>query len=77
MMPQAELFPTVPNYSAYLVRLWQEDAQRPWRASVQSVRTGEKFFFATLDELFAFLQAQTLGRPEKEEQSFFDTGLTR
>ena len=77
MMPQAELFPTVPNYSAYLIRLWQEDTQRPWRASVQSVRTGEKFFFATLDDLFVFLQEQTLCRPEKAEQSFFDTRLTR
>jgi hypothetical protein len=46
------------EYHAYLVRLWQEHPQAPWRASVQSVATGETVRFADLDRLFAFLQAQ-------------------
>jgi hypothetical protein len=45
-------------YHAYLVRLWQERPQAPWRASVQSVTTGETVRFADLGQLFAFLQAQ-------------------
>jgi hypothetical protein len=47
------------HYTAYLVRLWQESPHRPWRASTQSVHTGEKVYFANLDDLFAFLHAQT------------------
>ena len=46
------------EYHAYLVRLWQEHPQAPWRASVQSVETGETVRFADLGQLFAFLQAQ-------------------
>lgn len=47
-------------YTAYLVRLWQENEQSPWRASAQSAVTGEKVYFADLESLFAFLQAQTV-----------------
>jgi hypothetical protein len=47
------------NYTAYLLRLWQDSDQAPWRASAQCARTGEKFMFAKLEDLFAFLLAQT------------------
>jgi hypothetical protein len=47
-------------YIAYLVRLWQDNQQGPWRASAQSVQTGEKVLFASPAELFAFLEGQTL-----------------
>jgi hypothetical protein len=47
------------TYTAYLVRLWQENEEIPWRASAQSARTGEKLFFADLESLFIFLRAQT------------------
>lgn len=57
-MPELETF-KLANYSAYLVRLWQENPQVPWRASAQCASTGKKFYFATLDALFVFLQAQT------------------
>jgi len=55
--------PTLTNYTAYLVRLWQDSQQGPWRASAQSVQTGERVLFASLAELFAFLQGQTLDGP--------------
>jgi hypothetical protein len=48
-----------PHYRAYLVRLWRDDAQEPWRASAQSVQSGELVRFATLQELFAFLEMHT------------------
>lgn len=48
-----------PYYIAYLVRLWQESPHAPWRASAQCASTGEKIYFATLAELFAFLESQT------------------
>ena len=43
-------------YRAYLVRLWRDDSQQPWRASAQSVQSGELVRFATLQELFIFLE---------------------
>lgn len=58
-MLETELFKP-PNYTAYLVRMWQENPHTPWRASAQCASTGEKFYFATLEALFAFLQAQTI-----------------
>lgn len=51
------------NYSAYLVRLWQETPQTAWRASAQSAITGQKHYFATLAELFVFLEEQTSNAP--------------
>lgn len=47
------------RYHAYLVRLWQDGPQAPWRASAQNAHTGEKWFFADLEALFAFLHKQT------------------
>lgn len=54
---------STPYYRAYLVRLWRDDAQEPWRASAQSVQSGELVRFATLQELFAFLEMCTSLRP--------------
>lgn len=49
----------ISQYKAYLVRLWQDDTQAVWRASAQSVQNGEWVHFATLQELFAFLEIRT------------------
>lgn len=45
---------------AYLLRLWQVEAEEdaPWRASVESPRTGERQGFASLAELMAFLEKE-------------------
>jgi hypothetical protein len=58
-MAETELFKP-PNYTAYLVRMWQESPQTSWRASAQCATTGEKFYFATLDAIFIFLRTQTV-----------------
>ena len=50
---------TLTGYCAYLVRLWQDSPYGAWRASAQSVQNGETVRFATIEQLFAFLQAQT------------------
>jgi len=47
-------------YRAFLVRLWQDRPEAPWRASAQSVQTGEIVRFARLPALCAFLNAQAL-----------------
>lgn len=43
------------DYHAYLLRLWREGTQAPWRASLQSTATEQMYHFATLEALFAFL----------------------
>ncbi len=46
-------------YHSYLVRIWREEPEMPWRASAQCVQTGETHRFATVEALFAFLTEQT------------------
>jgi hypothetical protein len=51
-------------YLSYLLRLWQtsDGAKQVWRASLESPGTGERQGFASLSDLFDFLQAQTKRR---------------
>ena len=51
---------------SYLLRLWQteQDKALVWRASLESAsdgfgQPGERWGFASLDELFAFLERET------------------
>ena len=53
-----------PTYLAYLLRLWRDHPEATWRATLQSPTNQESFSFATLDELFRFLQSQTAGSVE-------------
>lgn len=46
-------------YRAYLVRMWRDSPQSSWRASAQSTQSGQVVRFATLQALFAFLEAQS------------------
>lgn len=46
-------------YQSYLVRLWQDDPQAPWRILAQSIQSGETRHFVDLDSFFAFLRART------------------
>ncbi len=49
------------RYLSYLLRLWQtsDGKKQIWRASLESPGTGERRGFASLKDLFGFLQAQT------------------
>jgi hypothetical protein len=57
-----------PSQQSYLLRLWQEDAQSPWRASLQNVATNERFGFADLQSMFLFVEAQT-GKSDKKNST--------
>ena len=50
-----------PDYLSYLLRLWRVEGGRQaiWRASLKSSSTGEQVGFASLEELFDYLRAQT------------------
>jgi hypothetical protein len=58
------------RYFAYMLRLWQvsSDGEPIWRASLESPHSGERRGFANLELLFAFLEEQTGGQPQCEEQ---------
>jgi hypothetical protein len=56
-----------PSYVAYLVRLWQDGQAGQWRASAQSAQTGERTLFASLSELFVFLESQTAAYPNDDD----------
>lgn len=47
-----------PNYQSYLLRLWRDSADQPWRATLHSTASGEKFVFVGVDALFTFLAEQ-------------------
>lgn len=68
MKQQTELRSVQTRYCAYLVRFWQDNPHDGWRASAQSVQRGETVRFADLEQLFAFLRAQTAGQPAQEAQ---------
>jgi hypothetical protein len=64
------------GYLSYLVRLWRVGRQDysgstaeqvVWRASLESPHTHERWCFASLDDLFDFLRAQTDHQSHKAE----------
>lgn len=44
---------------AFLVKLWRDSPQEPWRATAKQVSTGREFHFASPEKLFLFLHEQT------------------
>ena len=50
------------NYHAYLVRLWREHEQAPWRAELVVPHTHERHLFASTEQLYRFVE-ETLGEP--------------
>jgi hypothetical protein len=59
------------RYLSYLLRLWQtsDSGQQVWRASLESPGTGERRGFASLEEMFDFLLAQTEEVESQDEQA--------
>jgi hypothetical protein len=51
---------TEQSYQSYLLRLWQtSDGDRQvWRASLEKPGTGKRHGFASLRELYEFIEAQ-------------------
>ncbi len=66
-----------PEYTSFLIRLWREppasvepsdaDAERfdsahhEWVAQVEHIPSGEKRYFSSLEDLFAFIREQAAG----------------
>jgi hypothetical protein len=72
MQPVQPLEPnqlTQADYHAGLLRLWREGAGGAWRASLQDVESGERFGFADLEQLFAYLRRLTQNAPDERGTS--------
>ncbi|HSD85444.1 MAG TPA: hypothetical protein VLG46_16395 [Anaerolineae bacterium] len=57
---------------SYVLRVWREDATTPWRASMQSAATGERTYFAALEEVCGFLHALVGTAPPAPRSSATD-----
>lgn len=53
------------HYHAYLLRFWRDgdQAETAWRASLEDPHTGETFRFATVQQLYHFLDDMTAASP--------------
>jgi len=47
-----------PNYASYLLRVWRDHEEAPWRFSLQSTAAGQPLYFADMESLFVFLNEQ-------------------
>lgn len=58
------------RYVAYLLRLWETtDEDHPiWRASLECPGTGERYGFATLHDLFVYLEAALTAEPPQDDE---------
>ncbi len=57
------------RYRAYLLRLWDANNHDPpaWRAALEDTHSGERWGFADLERLVAFLTAEIGdGRPDED-----------
>jgi hypothetical protein len=54
--------PTVVDYHAWLLRMWRETPDVPWRIALESVSMGERKGFADLEALIAYLNVVTAGQ---------------
>jgi hypothetical protein len=55
-----------PDYHAYLLRLWREQPENPWRASLEDPHTGERQSFTNLEKLVCYLEGLTWRDPEEQ-----------
>ena len=47
-----------PTYLAYLLRLWREEPNAPWRGSLEDPHSGEQQLFASAEEPLDYLKGQ-------------------
>lgn len=47
------------TYQAYLLRLWRDGGQAPWRASLENTADGQVAYFGSVRELVRHLEETT------------------
>ena len=51
------------GYYAYLLRLWRETPQTPWRILLIATDSQEQLLFSSIEGLFAFLEERLVPLP--------------
>jgi hypothetical protein len=60
------------HYMSFLLRIWQDDPTSGWRATLEETQTGQRHGFTKLEDLFAFLNANTSTDSHEEERGHFN-----
>ena len=58
VLPVSKELQPVRRYHSYLLRIWREDEQTPWRIQIENPYTHEVIGFQSLPKLKAFLDEQ-------------------
>lgn len=58
----------VAKYESFLLRLWQKDGATTWHGEIESIQTGQKWQFDSLEIIITILQAQILADPIKDPE---------
>ena len=53
---KSHTYPSMPRRRSYLLRVWSDDPEARWRASLQGVSDGEWRHFPDLESLFDYLK---------------------
>ena len=57
MLPTSRITMSSPQYVSFLVRMWREpEEENDWLAQVEHILSGEITYFASLEEMFAYLR---------------------
>jgi hypothetical protein len=65
--------PIDPNYFAFMLRVWREEAQDRWRASLEDPRSGERQVFADFEQMLDFLRTQAYPDVVAREEDGLET----
>lgn len=65
---------TIPLYHAFLLRLWREHPQAPWRLALQHSHEAEPVGFADLESLTGFLHYLMQPEPPTDNATKADSG---
>ena len=62
------------QYLSYLLRLWQENNSDPplWRASLEKPQAGTRLGFASLADLFAYLEKETKSSSQDSQSQRYE-----
>jgi hypothetical protein len=63
------------HYQSYLLRLWRDNARDAWRASLQSTASEEVFYFAGVEQMWAYLKAQ-IGDGDESDPGIVPPGVS-
>ncbi len=66
------------GYTSFLVRLWRElqpdteehAAGGDWLVQIEHIPSGEKRYFASLEDCFAYIRAHASGAPAENSNEF-------